>query len=181
MKNFKLIGILTDVQAVKKEIEDHNIWWNWMSVRKKGFSSRHIYVNDIVLRFQSLVLEDQPKTNMNDGLECVNYFVQVKFPKTMELVKKLAAGKTLGRIMIASLGPNDTISSHVDEGAYCQIYDRYHIVIQTNPLVKFKCEDEEVHMAEGSIWWFDNKRVHSVENRGNIPRIHIILDIKRGA
>ena len=181
MKNFKMIGILTDVEAIKKEIEDNNIWWNWMSVRKKGFASRHTYVDDIVLRFQSLVLEDQPPTNMNDALECVNYFVQAKFPKTMELIKKLAAGKTLGRIMIASLGGGNKITPHSDQGAFCQIYDRYHIVIQTNPLVSFKCEDEEVHMTEGSIWWFDNKRVHSVENNGNMPRIHIVLDIKKGA
>jgi hypothetical protein len=179
MKNFKMIGILTDVEAVKKEIEDNNAWWNWMSVRKKGFASRHIYVDDIVLRFQSLVLEDQPPTNMNDHPDCVNYFTQNNFPKTMELVHKLAAGKTLGRVMIASLGSGNIISPHTDQGAYCLLYDRYHIVIQTNPLAIFKCEDEEVHMTEGSIWWFDNKRVHSVENHGNIPRIHIILDVKK--
>ena len=177
MKNFRLIGKI-DITEIKKEIKDNNIWWNWMSIRKKGFNSRHIFVDDIVLRFQSILLGDKEAMTMNE-IDCVDYFIQHKFPKTMHLCRDLANGKTIGRLMIASLGAGDDISEHIDEGPYCQMHDRYHIVIQTNPLVKFRCEHEEVHMPEGTIWWFDNKRVHAVENHGNMPRIHIVMDIKK--
>ena len=177
MKNFKQLGKM-DVSHIKMELATTQLW-NWMALRKKAYNSGHGDVDDIVLRFQSIEKQKPPVDFMND-MECVDYFVQDMLPNTMESIKNMIMHRPTGRIVIASLKPNGRIAEHIDEGNYTLQHNRYHLVVQTNPSVKFKCEDEEVNMPEGTIWWFDNKKVHSVENHGNIPRIHIVIDIKKG-
>jgi len=176
MENFKQLGKM-DVSAIKIELGNTNLW-NWLTLRKKAYNSGHGDVDDIILRFQSVEKTKEP-TDFMDSMECVDYISQDHLPATMESIKNMTMHRSIGRIIIASLKPNGKIAAHIDEGNYALNHDRYHIVIQTNPSVLFKCGDEEVNMEEGTIWWFDNKRVHSVENRGNIPRIHIVIDVRR--
>jgi len=53
---------------------------------------------------------------------------------------------------------------------------RLHIPVVTTPDVKFFCDDEVVHMAQGDAWIFDNWRIHRVENHSDIERIHLVAD-----
>lgn len=56
-------------------------------------------------------------------------------------------------------------------------YDRFHICLQSEPGTIFRCGDEQVYMAPGEVWWFQNLETHSVENHSGAERIHLVADI----
>jgi Sulfotransferase family/Aspartyl/Asparaginyl beta-hydroxylase len=53
---------------------------------------------------------------------------------------------------------------------------RVHIPVITRPEVRFYCADENVHMAAGEAWIFDNWREHRVENPTSDARVHLVAD-----
>lgn len=82
----------------------------------------------------------------------------------------------LGRILIVSLRPGGVITPHADEGAYADHYERFHIVLKSEPGNVFICGDESVEMKTGELWWFNHKESHSVVNNSSSERIHMIID-----
>lgn len=52
---------------------------------------------------------------------------------------------------------------------------RFHIVLETNPMAKFKLGDETVHMpADGCIWMVNTgSEMHTAWNYGEEDRVHI--------
>ena len=175
-KYFKQVASF-DTINIKQELKDTNLW-NWLNIRKAFYGSKHNSVDDIVLRFQSVQGKFKVK-NFFDTEECSDFFVQQYLPHTMEVIKQLTKGFSVGRIVIAKLKAGGIIDSHIDEGLYHKNYSRYHMVVDTNKEVVFTCLDEQQHMNEGSIWWFNNRVTHSVINNGITDRTHIVLDIKR--
>lgn len=175
MENFKLIGRFNP-DAAAKELTATNLW-NWLNLRKAP-GLNHGVVDDIVLRFQPVQGQHTLMSYFND-LDCVDYFSQGFLKETMKLVTGVFDSAKFGRIVVAKLHPNSVIKTHVDEGNYVKAHDRFHLVITANPGVKFKCEEEEVHMGAGEIWWFDNKKEHSVVNKGDAERIHVVVDMRK--
>jgi sulfotransferase family protein/aspartyl/asparaginyl beta-hydroxylase len=53
---------------------------------------------------------------------------------------------------------------------------RVHIPVITRPEVRFHCGGENVHMAAGEAWIFDNWREHKVLNPMPDARIHLVAD-----
>jgi len=54
---------------------------------------------------------------------------------------------------------------------------KFHLPIVTNPYVDMHQYDTSYVFNPGEIYFFTNGCAHSVENRGNGPRIHIIWDM----
>ena len=166
-----------DPNYVREEINNSK-FWNWINLRRLAYQSQHNDVEDIVLRFQPVqglfTFED-----FLNGKECADLFVQKYMPKTCELIITLTKRFKVGRVVIAKLKAGGMIGEHIDEGEYHKDYSRYHLVVDTNPKVIFGCGGEEVHMPEGTIWWFNNQLPHYVRNDGDTDRTHIIVDIKK--
>jgi quercetin dioxygenase-like cupin family protein len=175
MENFKLIERFNP-EAVAKELIATNLW-NWLNLRKAP-GLNHNVVDDIVLRFQPVQGQHTLMSYFND-LDCVDYFSQGFLKETMKLVTESFDNSKLGRIIAAKLQPGSVIKLHKDEGDYVKAHDRFHLVVTTNSDVKFTCEAEEVHMNAGEIWWFDNKKEHSVVNNGSTERIHVVVDMRK--
>jgi hypothetical protein len=175
MENFKLIERFNP-EAVAKELTATNLW-NWLNLRKAP-GLNHNVVDDIVLRFQPVQGQHTLMSYFND-LDCVDYFSQGFLKETMKLVTGTFDNSKLGRIIAAKLHPGSAIKLHKDEGDYVKAHDRFHLVITTNSDVKFTCEAEEIHMNAGEIWWFDNKKEHSVVNNGSTERIHVVVDMRK--
>jgi len=175
MENFRLIGRFNP-EATAKELTATKLW-NWLNLRKAP-GLNHNVVEDIVLRFQPVQGQHTLMSFFND-LDCVDYFSQSFLKETMKLVTGSFDSTKMGRIIAAKLKPGATINSHVDEGAYVKAHDRFHLVITTNPDVKFSCGGEEVHMNSGEVWWFDNSKEHSVTNGGKAERIHVVVDMRK--
>jgi hypothetical protein len=175
MENFKLIERFNP-EAIAKELNATNLW-NWLNLRKAP-GLYHNVADDIVLRFQP-VQGQHTLTSYFNELNCVDYFSQGFLKETMKLVAATFDNARLGRVIVAKLHSGAVIKPHIDEGEYAKAHDRFHLVITTNSGVKFKCETEEVHMSAGEIWWFDNKKEHSVVNNGNTERIHVVIDMRK--
>lgn len=114
---------------------------------------------------------------------------------TVSTVADLLGATDVGGVALAKVDPGEGVGPHVDAGgswlckrcrragaADCRYFARYqyryHCVITTNPDCWFECGGERVHMAQGELWWFDNRAVHSVQNDGRTARVHLIVDAR---
>jgi hypothetical protein len=75
------------------------------------------------------------------------------------------------------LGPGSRIREHRD---YNLGFDdgevRIHVPLSTGPGVEFLHDGERVDMAPGDAWYLDLNLRHAVVNRGEEPRIHLVID-----
>jgi hypothetical protein len=53
---------------------------------------------------------------------------------------------------------------------------RLHIPITTNPDVDFVMDGHRIEMQPGEVWYHNFNQPHSVTNRGNTDRIHLVID-----
>jgi hypothetical protein len=68
----------------------------------------------------------------------------------------------IGRSRLMRLTPGASVDPHSDMHYFWRNHLRIHVPILTEPEVIFYCADEEVHMAAGEAWTFDNWLYHSV-------------------
>lgn len=90
----------------------------------------------------------------------------------------MTQGERLGRVMINKIIPGGRIFPHADTPVHAEYYSRFHVVLQSQPGVVFRCDDEQVFMGTGEVWWFNNKLEHEVINNSSDDRIHMIVDIR---
>jgi quercetin dioxygenase-like cupin family protein len=58
-------------------------------------------------------------------------------------------------------------------------HNRMHIPIITHPDVTFQVGRDVKHLKPGEIWEINNnKKLHGVNNKSNIDRIHMLIDWK---
>jgi aspartyl/asparaginyl beta-hydroxylase (cupin superfamily) len=100
----------------------------------------------------------------------------------LDVIYANVGGRELGRAMIVNLKPGGRIVPHVDEGAYADHFERFHLPLCSAPDNYFHVETDDgptetVQMRAGELWWFDHKRTHWVSNQSSEPRIHLIVDI----
>ncbi len=97
-------------------------------------------------------------------------------------IENLVGSKQLGRVMIVKLEAGGMIDAHVDEGAYADHYERFHLPLQSNKDNCFFVESDDgtggefATMLPGELWWFNHKKRHWASNLGDQPRIHLIID-----
>jgi hypothetical protein len=83
-----------------------------------------------------------------------------------------------GRAVIARLKPDGKIYKHIDDQLYWLLRDRYHLVVKCGEKgTFFRAGDEEVHMRQGELWWFDPTVYHEAQNVSGETRIHLLVDI----
>ncbi len=70
------------------------------------------------------------------------------------------------------------ITEHRDQGVGLEHGEiRLHVPIQTNTLVEFKVNGKQAIMQPGELWYINADQPHSVTNRGNTDRIHLVIDM----
>ncbi|KVX62470.1 aspartyl/asparaginyl beta-hydroxylase domain-containing protein [Burkholderia stagnalis] len=144
----------------------------------------------IYLRFQDhvqiesdaeLELYKQNKLAGHDLHECPWRAEINELPEARNHIMALATAMSatrLGRCMINRIKPGGRIFPHADSEWHASYWDRYHIVLQSEPGNVFRCGDEQVHMRPGEIWWFQNAIEHEVLNNSGEDRIHLIVDLR---
>ena len=125
-----------------------------------------------------------------DQHECVDQEIYGRLPEARALVMSVMArvgGTRLGRVIINRIQPGGRIFQHADTPAHANYWHRHHIVLQSAPGVVFEAGDEQVYMAPGELWWFDNGKErsdgseppkHQVWNNSAVERIHMIVDVR---
>ena len=80
------------------------------------------------------------------------------------------------RIMLARMPAGGIIQPHRDANPAAKWPHKIHIPIQTNDQVFFYVDGVEYQMEEGEAVELNNMGVHSVQNRGQCDRIHLIFE-----
>jgi len=93
--------------------------------------------------------------------------------------KKLVENNGLGYFIRASLvmlTAGSSIAEHRDMNFSLTHSHRVHLPLVTNDEVWFTVGGETINMREGQLVEVNNRRVHSVHNKGEKDRVHLILD-----
>lgn len=84
--------------------------------------------------------------------------------------------EVFGRSRLMGLAAHCSVPPHRDVNYHWYTRVRIHIPVITNPQVRFNCGSRHVHMAAGEAWIFDSWKKHSVENRSDLNRVHLVID-----
>lgn len=80
-------------------------------------------------------------------------------------------------VRLMRLDPNSRIKPHTDFDLSAELGTaRLHVPITTNPDVDFRLNDRTVTMEPGSTWYLRLFDEHSVTNRGQSARVHLVID-----
>lgn len=176
MKNFRLIQGGIDVEPFQQEIASVPNAWNLNSGRKDKIAVQR--------EADAIPIRGLRKSKINGRKNCDVHesrftHTSKQFPKIRELLTSLAEqlGSELSRARVVRLPSGGKVYPHIDRGEYYRLRDRYHLVFKTEPGNTLTCEDEELHMKVGELWWFDNKKEHSAQNTSDEDRVHFIFDL----
>lgn len=82
-------------------------------------------------------------------------------------------------VRLLRLRAGSSIKEHRDYGLEFEDGEvRLHIPVVTNPQLEFYLNKERVMMEEGECWYLNFNLPHSVNNKGDIDRIHLVIDCK---
>jgi len=85
-------------------------------------------------------------------------------------------------VRLMQLAPQSKIKTHRDYSlGYADGIFRIHIPIRTNSGVSFVVDGHHIPMKEGECWYANFNLPHSVENMGELSRIHLVIDCIRNA
>ena len=110
--------------------------------------------------------------DVNGVMKPTSHLAQL--PYTRQLLA--AFGVVWSRSRLLKLAPGAGVPAHADINYHWFNRVRMHIPVITRPEVRFYCDDQNVHMAAGEAWVFDNWRQHRVENPTSDERIHLVAD-----
>jgi mannose-6-phosphate isomerase-like protein (cupin superfamily) len=159
--------------------------WNRHAYRKEGYeNSPHAGSSDIWLRYndEKPYKESGDWTGFHDPHDPVFYPEWYALPQARPIVFGLMArveGTRLGGILITRIPPGGRILPHVDDSWHVRHYNtKLYAVLQSNPQCVNRVENEQVAMAPGEVWYFDNTKEHEVVNDGPDDRISLIVSIR---
>lgn len=110
----------------------------------------------------------------------VNSLNSIESNKELNLIFKQLEVLYDGKVVRAEFINMESLSlvkPHVDGGSMLYVSRRCHVPIITNQDVYFTVLNNTVNMKEGSIYEINNGMPHSVENKSNQNRVHLIIDI----
>jgi hypothetical protein len=186
MRNFMQIAGGIDVLPLNLAIKRMPEMWKADTYLRDYPQGPFGEIESIMLRFPVKTVveteaELQAVQSHYDQHENIDYPAYKTLPEARPLIMQLMArvgGERLGRCMINKIAPGGRIFPHADTPVHADYYSRFHIALQSSPGVVFRAGDEQVYMATGDAWWFDNKQEHEVINNSATDRIHLVIDIR---
>lgn len=181
LQNFKRLKTGVDVAPLLAALERKPHLFDQITARQQAPGSPHRYTRAIFLRWCQTQTVEAAFTE----IPAVDYPAMAELPEAWPLiceVLKESESRELGRVLITELQSGGAIDPHPDEGIVADHYERFHIPLRSEPGNWFSCMipgskiREIVHMREGELWWFNHKRVHELDNRSHLPRLHLIVD-----
>jgi len=173
VKNFKLLEFDFDAGPLLEELADKEHLWNQNDIRTKG-NSFHKEADDILLIFDIDEEDNKGCYPASGELEKLGDFVY----NFLEHLGYTEDDAVLGRMVLTRLKPGKVIYPHIDLKDHTDAYNRYHLCLTDADSI-FMCGDEVLNELGGTAFWFDNSLMHSVQNKGDSDRIHLIVDIAK--
>lgn len=179
MRNFNFIGA-ADVTSLCNQILAQPALWKADTYLRDYPQGPFGDTETIFLRFPPASVTELERAQ-KDQHECVWMDGAIHLPAARPIILWLMMrieGERLGRVMINKLRPGGRVFPHADTPEHANYWDRYHIVIASQPGANFRCGDETIHMQTGAVWWFQNAIEHEVVNNSGADRIHMIVDVR---
>ena len=176
LRNFRLLKSNLDLRAIREELSKSTLWVDMHSRPNRPKTQAH---SQRIQMRAHVDREDQHFDDVEESLDCPGWQA-LETTRNFVLDFAAEAGGVIGRVRVSNLDPGKEIIPHIDNGAYYVHRDRYHLVINSVNGTQFTAGDETVTMHENELWWFDNKKMHSVKNLGDQSRTHLIFDLLRG-
>ena len=83
----------------------------------------------------------------------------------------------LRTVRLMKLTPGSVIKEHQDHDLSMEHgFARLHIPVRTNPDVEFMLNGKQLDLKEGECWYLRLSLPHSVVNRGDEDRVHLVVD-----
>jgi hypothetical protein len=83
----------------------------------------------------------------------------------------------LTMVRLMRLAPGSVIKEHSDPGLGAEEgRARLHVPVTTSAAVDFRVNGRRIEMSAGSVWYLRLSDPHSVQNRGAVDRIHLVVD-----
>lgn len=179
--NLHRIASGIDTSPILRAVERESTLFNEHTARQKTPGSPHRDTFAIFLRW----CESKEIESVFTDIPAIDYPAMAKLPEAEPVLTSIieqVEATELGRVMIAMLKPGGFIAKHIDEGAYADHYERFHLVLSSEDGNKFYVESEPrlsecAEMRAGELWWFNHKQPHWVWNGSSYPRLHLIVDM----
>lgn len=84
-----------------------------------------------------------------------------------------------GKAMVVSLKAGGHVDWHVDEGAYAEAHDRFHVCLIPSAGAMMYSGGLGLTLPVGQLTWINNRVLHSAINVGFNPRVHLIVDVRK--
>lgn len=110
-----------------------------------------------------------------NNLKLLESFFKISEDLTEILSSKFGDG-SIYNIQFSLLPPRHEIKKHYDDGLIFTLSNRVHLPLITNYDVIFSVGDQKFNLKVDQLVEIDNKKVHSVLNKSDHSRIHLILD-----
>lgn len=182
MTNFVRIAQAVDVAPLAMELQCHPELWNQNTARRDAPDSPHAEMSDIWVRFRDPA-EITDSAKHNEPHHSVMYPAWHFLPALRPIVFGMMArcqATALGGILITRIPPGGQIKPHDDRHAWHARHYRtkLYLPIESNADCTNWCDGETLVMQTGEVWFFDNLKPHSVENRGATDRITLIVSLR---
>lgn len=191
MRNFQKIGEIDPLPLMHSILRRPDLW-NANKTRTFHPQSAHRVVDDILLRYNDFREGDDFVDRVCATVACQNMPAMALLPEVLPILFSLMQRvhcEHLGRVFISRMAPGIRIPLHSDrippaEEAFphravpAVYFSRYQIALKAQPGIVFKAGDEQVYMAPGEVWWFDNCVSHEVVNNSDDDRISLVVDMR---
>jgi hypothetical protein len=191
LKYFLKIAENINVLPVLMKLQQNPNFWHEDTYLRTFPQGPFGEVDSIICRFPPRPVpkteeEKEEYLRTTDPHECVDQPIYGQLPEVRKLVMDLftyVGGTRLGRVIINRVKPGGRIYKHADTLEHAQYWFRHHICLTSAPGVIFTAGNEQVWMAPGEAWLFDNGRLpdrpeHEVINQSEVDRIHLVVDVR---
>lgn len=190
-----------DVSCIKQEIQscDPSAWFDnlaWsapIEVADSNIGSYSKKINSSVIREQDRILLIWHKDQNGKAwylhsdyrsFETAPTSRSQMFPETMKFLLDYFAQKQqrMVRLYFSRLRPGKQIYPHTDEkfqphDADFSTVKRYGLAVTTNPQCRVSCDNFDLHLESGTLYFLDNMKIHAATNFGSVDRVHMYMDI----
>ncbi|MGH3796666.1 MAG: aspartyl/asparaginyl beta-hydroxylase domain-containing protein [Pseudonocardiaceae bacterium] len=176
----KFDGHVRDVGEIPAELRTalvHKMSDNahlWL-VNDPRFLTAHPDSRHIVFKFPNLY----PQTHLSASRTALwDDWAELLTP-VIEVVRQSYGfvGCATSKVMLSSLLAHAKVPPHVDSNPSSLVPHKVHVPLTTNPDVTFVIDGERHHLALGRAYEINNLLTHSVENAGDLDRVHFIFEI----
>lgn len=174
MTNLVLLNHNVDTSPLLWVLRSNPQLWNQNTKRTEYPKSPHRELDDIWVRYApgDAIKQEQHTSDWYPAAD----LLPVK--QYVDYVVKLSGATELGGVLITRQPAGATCYPHIDNGWHAQHYEKFAIQVTSAPGQTFNVLDQTIEPKPGDIFWFDNSKVHWVNNDTEYERITLIISVR---